>query len=149
MPSIETNALETPLGKALYDHGMVDLADERPKESGKVFRRRLSRPDGLSVNVFSAKTETLTVNVFLQLSKGQPLIRFASYKRLARLLPDQREKLDAWADFIQEELGGDIRDLEEKKRCKVDLFTVEQHLGGLVAALWTLALTRRSIPQEC
>ena len=141
MPSIGTNAPETPLGKALYNHGMVDLADESPKESGKVFRRRPSSPDGLSVSVFSAKAKTKdrTVNVFYLQPKGRPAIGFASYERLARLLPDQREKLDAWADFIQEELGGDIRDVEVKKRCNVDLSTVEQHLGGLVAALWTLA----------
>lgn len=138
MPSIGTNALETPLGKALYDHGMVDLADESPKESGKVFGKQ-SGPDGLSVSVFSAKKNDRTVNVFYQQPKGRPAIGFASYERLARLLPDQREKLDAWADFIQEKLGGDIRDLEEKRRCNVDLSTVEQHLGGLVTALWTLA----------
>ena len=140
MPSIGTNALETPLGKALYDHGMVDLADKPRKESGKVFRRTLSRPDGLSVNVFSAEATRRTVNVFYQQPKGQqPAIGFASYESLARLLPDQREKLDAWADFIQEELRGDIRDVEITKRCNVDLSKVEQHLGGLVAALWTLA----------
>ena len=35
MPSIGTNALETALGKALYDHGMVDLADESPKNQAR------------------------------------------------------------------------------------------------------------------
>ena len=74
MPSIVTNALETPLGKALDDSGMVDLADERPKESGKVFGKQ-SGPDGLSVRVFSAKAIDHTVNVFYQQPKGRPADR--------------------------------------------------------------------------
>ena len=128
--------LETPLGRALVHAGMVNWGDE-PVQRGKVFGRAYG-PEGISARVFSALTKDRTVNVFYQ-TKGQPVIRFAGYERLARLLPDPGEKLDAWADFIQEELGGNIRGLNDKERCNLDLSTVEQHLEGLAAALWTLA----------
>ena len=128
--------LETPLGRALVHAGMVNWGDE-PVQRGKVFGRAYG-PEGISARVFSTVATERTVNVFYQ-TKGQPVIRFAGYERLTRYLPDQREKLDSWADFIQEELGGNIRGLKDKERCHLDLSTVEQHLGSLVTALWTLA----------
>ena len=134
---ISPPSLETPLGKALVDGGMVNWEDEPTKGPGKVYGMAYST-EGISARVFSPVAADHTVSVFFQ-TKGRPVICFASYEHLVRYLPNRREKLDAWADFIQEKLGENIRGLKDKERCNVDLSIIELHLEDLVAALWTLA----------
>lgn len=140
---IGPEALKTPLGQALRAARMVNW-DEEPLGSGKVFGRAQG-PLGISVIVSSEVAPGKPVNPFFQRS-GEPMVRFLGYEELAEDLPT--EKLDGWADFIMEELDGDIRDLVGRIRCPVELSTVEQHLDGLVEALWALVINSENDSQE-
>ena len=79
-----------------------------------------------------------TVSVFHQ-TKGRPVVRFASHEHLANYLTDRIENIECWADFIQEELGGEIRGLDDLETCELELQLVEEHANRLAQMVLTLA----------
>ena len=135
-PGPVKDQMGTCMGRALSKAGMVNWGDE-PVQRGKVFGRTYSA-EGISVRVVMTDRRTQTVSVLHQ-TKGQPGVRFASQEHLTNYLTDRTEQVESWADFIQEELGGDIRGLDDLETCELPLSLVEQHIDRLVEMLWTLA----------
>ncbi len=127
--------LDTPLGKALLKAGMVNWG-ERPVQPGKLFGRTNGR-DGISVRVFSQKASDRTVGLF-HITAGRLEVRFASYGHLAKYLPGRSAAIEHWADFIEQELGGDIRTLGVKQYCPVRLSVVEDNVGPMLEAMASL-----------
>ncbi len=129
---ISPEALQTPLGRALRAGGMVNWGEERPRP-GKFFARAQSQ-HGISVCVASEVSPGKPVTPFY-VQSGRAVC-FLGYDELKKDL--STERLDRWADFIEEELGGDIRNRVGRNRCPIELSTVEQHLDGLLDGLRAL-----------
>ena len=131
------NQRYTPLGRALFEAGMVDWGEEPIQPGG--FFGRTNRPDGLSVRVFSRQSSDRTVSLFHITGRQPEEVRFSSYDHLAEYLPDnKRAALEEWANFIERRLGDDIRITGSRQFCHVALRLVEANVAELLEALLPL-----------
>ncbi len=129
--------LKTPLGKALLKVGMVNWGEE-PIRPGKLYGRT-NGPDGISVRVFAPKRKGSDKTVgLLNITAGRPVVRFAIHSHLAGYLHDnKRAALDEWADFIEQQLDGDIR-ITGTRHCPIDLSVVEDNVDDMLEAMLPL-----------
>ncbi len=115
--------------------GMVNWGEE-PVQPGKLFGRTNGR-DGISVRVFSQKASGRTVGLF-HITAGRLEVRFASYGHLAKYLPGRSAAIEQWADFVEQEFGGDIRVIGDRRSCPVELSVVEDNVDALLEAVASL-----------
>ena len=129
--------LETPLGEALLEAGMVNWGDEGVRQ-GKLYGRS-NGPHGISVRVYSRRSSDKTVGV-LNIIAGRPAVNFASHSHLEEYLPVEKlSALDGWADFIYGHLGADIRSITAGQYSQVHVAAVENCVADLVEWLLPLA----------
>ena len=93
--------------------------------------------DGISVRVFSQKASGRTVGLF-HITAGRLEVRFASYGHLAKYLPGRSAAIEQWADFVEQEFGGDIRVIGDRRSCPVELSVVEDNVDALLEAVASL-----------
>ena len=130
--------LETPLGEALLGAGMVNWGEEQRVQPGKLYGRS-NGPHGISVRVYSPKSDDNTVMVF-HITAGRSEVNFALYSHLEEYLPpDKLSALLGWADFIYGRLGTDIRSVTDGRYCQVHVSAVENSVADLVERLLPLA----------
>ena len=133
---VQPGQLETTLGNRLLEAGMVNWGEE-PVQPDRLYGRT-NGPHGISVRAFSPKSNDRTVGVF-HITAGRSEVNFASYSHLAEYLPPGKlPALNIWADFIERQLGGDIRTIAAGQHRRVDITVVEANLEGMLEALLPL-----------
>ena len=135
-PGPVQSQLETLLGERLLGAGMVNWGEE-PVQPGKLYGWAKG-PHGISVRVFSRQSKDYKTVGLFNILGGQEMVRFASYRHLARYLPDRLTELDKWADFIEQRLKGDIKRIGDNFLYPVSISVVEANVDGMIEALLPL-----------
>ena len=127
--------LLTSLGRALEAAGVINWGDA-PVTPGNLYMNARSA-GGLSVRGYSARSGDKTVSIFHR-SSNSSTVSFTKLDRLADYLPDQKEKLQQWARFLEASLGTDMTLRNSSGYCDVAVERVEAVLPRLIEELLEL-----------
>ena len=134
-PAPVQNQLLTPLGQALKAAGIINWGDA-PVTPGNLYMNARSA-GGLSVRGYSAKSGDKTVSIF-HCSSNSSTVSFTKLDHLEDYLPDQEEKLDRWARFLEASLRTDITLRNSSGYCDVAVERIEAVLSRLIEELLQL-----------